>query len=311
MSNNKTELNNNKWNPPLFDLIDIVPGDMPGDKIEIDDSHIKRANSIFPYLLDELNKADKDKLVISVYGGSGVGKSEIGSIISHYCKLQGFKSYVISGDNYPYRIPEENDRERYNRFRYAGISALSIDKNFSSEWNMAIQKSWELGDDTDPTKIDNEPFFKTYQDAGKDSLKRYLGTEKEVDFPLVNKIIHSFKDGVKNISLKRMGRSPNDIGFEAMDFSNIKVLIIEWTHGNNSLVNGVDIPVFLFSTPDETLAHRLKRARDKGADSSFVNMVLGLEQEKLNSQAEKAALIVKKSGDVISYKIFLENTEEK
>lgn len=311
MSNNKTELNNNKWNPPLFDLIDIVPGDMPGDKIEIDDSHIKRANSIFPYLLDELNKADKDKLVISVYGGSGVGKSEIGSIISHYCKLHGFKSYVISGDNYPYRIPEENDRERYNRFRYAGISALSIDKNFSSEWNMAIQKSWELGDDTDPTKIDNEPFFKTYQDAGKDSLKRYLGTEKEVDFPLVNKIIHSFKDGVKNISLKRMGRSPNDIGFEAMDFSNIKVLIIEWTHGNNSLVNGVDIPVFLFSTPDETLAHRLKRARDKGADSSFVNMVLGLEQEKLNSQAEKAALIVKKSGDVISYKIFLENTEEK
>ncbi len=311
MSNNKNELNNNEWNPPHYDLTDIVPGDMPGDKIEIDDSHIKRANSIFPFLLEKINIMDSDKIVISVYGGSGVGKSEIGSIISHFCKLQGLPSYVLSGDNYPYRIPSENDRERHNRFRYAGITTLSSDKDFNSEWNTAIQKSWELDDDSDPSKIDKEPFFKTYQDAGKNSLKKYLGTEEEVDFPLINDIIKKFKLGTKNIPLKRMGRSPNDVGFEVMDFSSIKVLVIEWTHGNNNLVKGVDIPVFLFSTPEETLAHRLKRARDKGVDSPFVNMVLGLEQEKLTSQADKAALIVKKDGGIIPYKTFSDSIKEK
>lgn len=302
MSDNNTQMNNNEWNPPIFELADIVAGDMPGDKIEIDDSHIKRANTIFPYVYETIKKSTNNKVVISVYGGSGVGKSEIGSIISHYFKLQGIQSYVLSGDNYPYRIPSENDRERVNRFRYAGLASLASNEDFTNEWNAAIQESWELENDSDPAKVETHPFFKTYQKAGRDSLKKYLGTDKEIDFPRINNIIQKFKHGDKYIPLKRMGRFSNDIGFEVVDFSKTEILIIEWTHGNNNLLTGVDTPIFLFSTPAETLAHRLKRARDRGADSPFVNMVLGLEQQKLNSQVKNATLIVKKNGEIISYK---------
>ena len=80
-----------------------------------------------------------------------------------------------------------------------------------------------------------------------------------------------------------------------------QVLILEWTHGNSDYVSGVDVPILLNSTPEETLAHRRARARDKGVDSPFTTLVLEIEQEKLKRQAHKAKIIVSKSGEVISY----------
>ncbi len=61
---------------------------MPGDKIDISDSHVSKANKIFPVLVKRVQEHMltnmADKLVISVYGGSGVGKSEIASLLSYY-----------------------------------------------------------------------------------------------------------------------------------------------------------------------------------------------------------------------------------
>jgi alpha-galactosidase len=82
-----------------------------------------------------------------------------------------------------------------------------------------------------------------------------------------------------------------------VDFQYIKVLIIEWTHGNSDFFEGVDIPVLLNSTPEETLEHRKSRNRDGGADSPFTTMVLEIEQQMLASQAGKAKLIMSKSGE--------------
>ncbi|OYO67732.1 hypothetical protein CG709_17480, partial [Lachnotalea glycerini] len=42
------------WNPPVVSA-DISHGDMPGDKVEINETHIAKANIIFPELLKQIN----------------------------------------------------------------------------------------------------------------------------------------------------------------------------------------------------------------------------------------------------------------
>ena len=46
----------------------IPHGDMPGDVIQINNEHITKASTIFPFLVDEINKFNQDKIVISVFG---------------------------------------------------------------------------------------------------------------------------------------------------------------------------------------------------------------------------------------------------
>ena len=123
------------WTPPPIPE-NIPHGDMPGDKVKIDQRHVALANVIFPRLLKEIKerienperveKQDKIevdseglleglsklKFVVSVYGGSGVGKSEVASLLSYYFNQLQIGSYTLSGDNYPHRIPKENDAKR-------------------------------------------------------------------------------------------------------------------------------------------------------------------------------------------------------
>lgn len=291
----------NKWKFPELNPDAFTGGDMPGDKIEIGPSHIKRAEIIIPELKRWLDNNPASKTVISVFGGSGVGKSEIGSLLAYYCRSRGIPAYLLSGDNYPLRIPEDNDKERLRVFRYGVLQALSESETFSAEMMKDLQKIWNNGDDFNQAGNDWEIFY----DKGCDALKNYLGTEKEIDFSLVNRVISDFKKGKDKLILKRMGRCFNDVKMEAVDVSSTPILIIEWTHGNNPLLKNVDFPVFLYSTPRETLAHRLSRARDKGADSPFVSLVLSLEQAKLAEAGRKAKLIVGLEGNIISTDDFL------
>ena len=54
----------------------------------------------------------KDKIVISLYGGSGCGKTTLATIIKQLFEEDGIGCYVLSGDHYPKRIPKRNDEER-------------------------------------------------------------------------------------------------------------------------------------------------------------------------------------------------------
>jgi alpha-galactosidase len=290
-----------RWSPPLFKKESIKTGDMPGDKIKIDDSHINRANIIYPQLREHLENLGSQRLVVSVYGGSGVGKSEIASILAHYSTIDGFKSYVLSGDNYPYRIPEDNDKERLRTFRNAGLQALAERDDFKNQWMIELKKSWATMDDLKP--VNNPPieynWKKTYYNAGKKALKDYLATSNEINFELINNILSSFKNEKKYLTLKRMGRTNEDISMESVDFSETQVLFVEWTHGNNDELQGIDFPIFLFSTPVETLAHRISRGRDNNLNNPFINLVLEIEQQKLIDQVEKAKLIVSQKRGII------------
>ena len=112
------------WTAPA--VPDVIPqGDMPGDKVQIGLSHIAKASAIFPLLLNEMKQLDREKIVVSVFGGSGVGKSETASLLAWYLNCAGIGAYVMSGDNYPRRIPLYNDAERNRVFRTAGPSIRS------------------------------------------------------------------------------------------------------------------------------------------------------------------------------------------
>ncbi len=242
----------------------IKTGDMPGDKVEISEDHVQKSYAIAERLAEIFDEGCSNRLVLSIYGGSGVGKSEVASLLGYILEQNGMNTYVLSGDNYPHKIPMENDKQR------------------------------ELA----------------YEQDGYEGLKAYLGTPLEIDFERVNHIITQFKAAEPSISLKRMGRSLDEIWDDVVDFQDIQVLIIEWTHGNNSHLQGVDIPIFLNSTPAETLEHRQKRNRDAGVDSPFVQMVLEIEQKKIANQAESASIIVTKSGEIISYAQYKQLMEE-
>jgi hypothetical protein len=286
----------------------IPKGDMPGDKIQISDDHIKKARFIFPklaeLLLPLLNSHPHQRAVIAVCGGSGVGKSETASLLSYFLNSQNIGSYTLSGDNYPHRIPMYNDAERLRVFRTHGLKGLIAHGIYDSSIQGVLDGLWSDGNDSNLELTKEYPWLAKYQEVGRSGLRNYLGTANEIDFDELNGIISQFKSGADTLYLKRMGREANELWYEAVEFDDKHVLIIEWTHGNSFHLRGVDIPILLNSTPEETLEHRKKRNRDGGTDSPFTTMVLSIEQELLNSQAQKAKLIVSKDCELLTYDAF-------
>ena len=138
--------------------------------------------------------------------------------------------------------------------------------------------------------------------SGRKALENYLGTEKEINFEEVNRLVHAFKAGGEKLWVRHMGREETELWYEEKDFTGIKVLLVEWTHSNSDYYSGVDIPIYLDSTPQETLQSRLERNRDQWIDNPFTMMVLDIEQKMLKKQAEKAKLIVTRDGTVLDRK---------
>jgi glycosidase len=295
--------------PAIPDLQSIPTGDMPGDKVQITQRHVEKAQVIFPRLwelLEPLLDVSPDhRAVVAVHGGSGVGKSEIGSLLAHYLNERGVGAYIMSGDNYPHRVPRTNDAERLRIFRTGGLRGLADGGLYDEDVRASLADLQAQGLDADRGRMADHPWLATYQKAGRKALAGYLGTQNEIDFAEVNRILASFRDGASSLQLKRMGREENDVWYESVDMSSTRVIILEWTHGNNANLTGVDIPILLNSTPEETLAHRRSRARDGAVDSPFTTTVLELEQALLHSQAGTAQIIVSKSGELIDYDTYL------
>lgn len=302
-------LSNLSMTDDIEDIDNIPKGDMPGDKIKIGKDHIKKAQVILPKLLEILipilNEHPKQKAVIAVCGGSGVGKSETASLLSYYLNKMDISSYTLSGDNYPHRIPKYNDAERLRIFRQSGIRGLISHGEYCGNRHEILMELQKSDQDSNPEHVKTHPWLSIYQYSGRNGLKGYLGTPNEINFSEINNIISQFKNGVDKIHLKRMGREETELWYEAVDFSEKNVMIIEWTHSNNDNLQGVDIPILLNSTPEETLEHRKARNRDGAVDSPFTTMVLEIEQGLLISQASKAKLIVTKNGSLLSYDDFI------
>lgn len=291
---------------------DIPHGDMPGDRLVIGEDHIKKAEVLFPLLLQEmerLTRSGQKKIVVCVCGGSGVGKSEIASILAFWLNSSGIGTYVLSGDNYPRRFPALNDAERLRCFRSAGVRGMVQEGKAGRQDFAALRRMQEQFVDADPACAREHPWFACYLRSGRRGLEQYLGTRSEICFEEVAEVLRQFHGGQADIWLRRLGRTDNALWYDCIDFSEKEVLILEWTHGNSDAFQGVDIPIFLNSTPQETLAHRRARNRDGKSDSAFTTLVLQIEQGLLAGQAHKAKIILAKSGEVLPYPKYKERME--
>lgn len=293
-----------QWEAPAVPE-EIPHGDMPGDKVEIGEGHITKANAIFPELLKQLipvlKQSARQRAVLTVCGGSGVGKSEIASLLSFYFAKIGVQSYTLSGDNYPHKIPKYNDAERLHVFRESALKGLVKEGLYTEERFEIIHGFQKCGDDANRAHIAEYPWYESYIRNGRKGLEAYLGTANEIGFDEVEAILTQFKSGADRIWLKRMGREDTELWYEEVDFGRIQILVIEWTHGNSDNYQGVDIPILLNSTPQETLEHRRARNRDGATDSPFTTMVLEIEQNMLEAQAHKAKIILSKNAELLSY----------
>lgn len=212
---------------------------------------LKEAKKLFDKV-QQLHASGDERVVISIYGGSGSGKTTIATALQQYFLSEGIGCYLLGGDNYPHRIPKRNDEER----------------------------------------------LRVYEEAGEEGLREYLGTPKEIDFDCINQVLAEFHAGKDTITLRHMGRKDGDISSEETDFAGIPVMLVEWTHGGSEYLKGVDIPVFLESSPEETRERRIRRNRDENAASPFICRVVELEQEKLDIQKGHARLVVGKDKEV-------------
>lgn len=300
------------WQPPQVPE-DIPQGDTPGDKIWIGPQQIEKANTLFPRILPMLREAmEKNpsrRAVITVCGGSGVGKTGISSLLAFYLNQMGVGAYTLSGDNYPRRIPSLNDAERFRIFRAAGVDALVEGGLYTPETAAALKDLQEQGLDPQPKQTEAYPWMAVYQEAGRRELDQYLGNPVEQEYDRLERVLTSFRNGENKLWLKRLGREETALWFEEKDFTGISVIILEWTHGNSGKFQGVDIPILLNSTPAETREYRLLRARDANTDTPFIAMVLELEQAKLEARAHAARLILSKAGEIISYEQFKEQMD--
>lgn len=212
---------------------------------------LKEAKKLFDKV-QQLHASGDERVVISIYGGSGSGKTTIATALQQYFLSEGIGCYLLGGDNYPHRIPKRNDEER----------------------------------------------LRVYEEAGEEGLREYLGTPKEIDFDCINQVLAEFHAGKDTITLRHMGREDGDISSEETDFAGIPVMLVEWTHGGSEYLKGVDIPVFLESSPEEAKERRIRRNRDENAASPFICRVVELEQEKLDIQKGHARLVVGKDKEV-------------
>lgn len=283
----------------------IKGGDMPGDKMDVKIGSIIQARTLFPVLMEEIkNKLSENsygRVVVSISGGSGSGKTVLAALMAHYLNLAGVGAYTLSGDNFVHRIPAENDAGRRRVFRHNGVRNV-IDEGFGSK--EAFEEIMEMQKEEDSTgKFSHQDsiWFPSYLEGGKKALKRHLGTPHEQNFNEMNDVLNAFRDGADEIWLRRMGRDDTAFWYEKTDFSKISVLFLEWTHGMSQYLTGIDLSVFLNTTPEETYAFRQARARDANAKSDLIQLVIELEQKLLISQVPRADLIVNRQGEVVDF----------
>lgn len=250
---------------------------------------IRNAERLFPLILKKTEERKEKKTIISVSGGSGVGKTGMAFLLQNMFEKQGKKSLIISGDNYPHRIPMYNDAERIARFRMSGLNGLITERLYTDEVKEKLLELQKAGRDAE--EQEDMQWLSIYQKYGDKALTDYLGTDQELDYEAVSNLLMQFHGGTSQLMLRHMGRTPDDIWYDRRDVSDTDILILEWTHGNSACLQGVDVSVVLISTPEETLENRKKRNRDTAIDSPFVARVLRIEQKKINDGLDRADII--------------------
>ena len=171
----------------------------------------------------------------------------------------------------------------------SGLNGLITERLYTDEVKEKLLELQKAGRDAE--EQEDMQWLSIYQKYGDKALTDYLGTDQELDYEAVSNLLMQFHGGTSQLLLRHMGRTPDDIWYDRRDVSDTDILILEWTHGNSTYLQGVDVSVVLISTPEETLENRKKRNRDTAIDSPFVARVLRIEQKKINDGLDRADII--------------------
>ncbi len=163
--------------PEVTDLGAVPTGDMPGDKVQITQDHVAKAQHHLPGAVAPAGAGPRRLPAPSrrrrrPCGGSGVGKSETGSLLAYCLNAHGVGAYVLTGDNYPRRIPSDNDAERLRTFRVGGTRAWSPagwpPTTSAPRWPSCRRRTA----DADPKQVAADPWLAAYQKAGREGAGR-------------------------------------------------------------------------------------------------------------------------------------------
>jgi uridine kinase len=100
---------------------------MQGDKLAIQEHHVKAAQSIVRLLTPKISQ-HKGIFVVSIAGESGSGKSEIAAVLTKLLRDdENLKSIIIQQDDYFVYPPKTNAEMRRKDIRYVGLSEVRLD----------------------------------------------------------------------------------------------------------------------------------------------------------------------------------------
>lgn len=99
---------------------------MRGDSIVIEPHHARAAESV-QKLISRRPDGPEDRLVVSVAGESGAGKSEIAEALAGLFNQEGYSTTVLQQDDYFVHPPRSNDRVRRKDIGWVGPSEVRLD----------------------------------------------------------------------------------------------------------------------------------------------------------------------------------------
>ena len=129
---------------------------MKGDKLIIQEGHVKAARQIMNLLFPQIIKT-RNKFIITIAGESGSGKSEIAAVLSELLSEKGLKSILLQQDDYFVYPPKTNARMRRKDIGHVGLSEVRLallDQNLQDimEGKSAIEKPLVIFDEDRITK---------------------------------------------------------------------------------------------------------------------------------------------------------------
>lgn len=136
---------------------------MRGDSIVVEDHHERAALGIHG-LIDRRPAQPGHRLVVSIAGESGTGKSEIAEALARRFEQDGLRTIVLQQDDYFVHPPRSNDRVRRENIGWVGPSEVRLDlmeehlELFRQGANLTKPLVRYLEDRIDEVQVDLAPF---------------------------------------------------------------------------------------------------------------------------------------------------------
>jgi len=99
---------------------------MHGDRIVIEPHHQRAARQIDDWLVKN-SLPDRERLVVTVAGESGSGKSETAAALAEALAVRGIESAIFQQDDYFVYPPKSNDRARRKDIDWVGPGEVRLD----------------------------------------------------------------------------------------------------------------------------------------------------------------------------------------